>query len=468
MEQKTLLKDKAFLKQLLFLALPLALQNLINSSLQLADTVMVGMLGQDSLSAVSLANTPFFVLMFFGFGLQSGGAVLISQYWGKRDITTINRVFGISVMGAVAVSLIVSTVIFIFPTQVMSVITDNPALVDIAARYSRMVAFSYVFNSFTVIYIGMHRSTENPRFGMILLFVSMFMNIFLNYTFIFGKFGAPAMGVEGAAFATLLSRIIEVCIVIVHMFVSKHIKLNLKAIFRPGMVIFRDYVKYATPVVINEVLWSLGVSLYPVIFGHMRDSSDIVAAYSISGNIERIVGVFSFAIAGSAAIMVGKAIGAGETKERVYKMGLTLNILSALTGVVTGLILLTLTEAVIAPVVYPIFNLTANATKASTTMLFIIAFFLPARYFTTTNVVGVWRGGGDVKSGMYLDTGTIYLYAVPLAAIAALVLKLDIIWVYLLISSEEIIKAALGVWRFRSKKWIQNITRDMPEVASET
>lgn len=453
-------RDRLFYKTLAALALPLVLQNLINSSLQLVDTLMVGMLGQNELAGVSLANTPFFIGMLFVFGLMSGGAVLISQYWGKRDLVTINRIMGLSFYFAGIISFLFATAIFLFPDQIMNLTTNNPELHSIAVRYGKTVAYANFINAIVMVYVGAHRSTENPKFGLYVVATSMIINTVLNWILIFGKLGFPALGVEGAAIATLISRVIELIITVVYaLFFDKHLKIIPKAFFIPNKEIFKDFIKYATPVVMNETLWALGISMLPIIYGHMTNSSDVVAGNSISGNVERIATVFVFAMAHVAAIMVGKEIGRGATNEEVQTLAGDVLGISAVFGALSGIVLAILTVTVIDPYVFPLFKLSLEAQRIANYMLYAMSTVLFLRAFNTTNIVGVLRGGGDVTVCMLLDVIPLYAYTVPVAGITALILKWDIQWVYTLILLEEFVKFAFGYKRFRSQRWINNITR---------
>ena len=205
-------QGRAFYRNAAQLALPIILQNLCTTMLGLMDTFMVGALGEAPLAAVLVANTPVFVIQLVIFGLQSGSSVLISQFWGKGDTDSINRVLGLGWYVAGAIALLFAGVMTFFPVPLMSLLTDNQELVPLAAGYARIVGPSYIFNSLTGVYVGAHRSMENPKLGMIIFAVSMCTNVFLNWVFIFGNLGAPALGVEGAAIATLISRVVEFAI----------------------------------------------------------------------------------------------------------------------------------------------------------------------------------------------------------------------------------------------------------------
>ena len=455
-------QGKSFYKNLILLCIPMILQNLVTTSLAIVDTLMVGMLGETPLAAVTLANLPIFVIQFVVFGLQGGSTVLISQYWGKGDMNAINRVMGVAFTVAGGVSIAFATVMFLFPTEIMGLLTNDPTLRDIAAEYGRIVGFSYVFNSFTSIYVGAHRSTENPKLGLLIFSSSMIANTVLNWIFIFGKLGAPAMGVVGAALATLLSRVLEFVIMLIHAATSKRLPLNISSLLHPGGDMWRRFLKYATPVALNETIWGLGTALYPTIMGHMDGSTEILAAYAVAGNIDRFCSVALFAVSSAAAVIVGREIGAGRTKEKVYDVGKALLFISTGLGAAIGIILLLLTHAVVKPFVYPIYPAFQNcpgAAEITTMILTIVAIFAPMRAFCATNIVGVLRGGGDVNFTTAIDVLPLWLAALPAAALTGLVLQWGILFVYLSIELENIIKLGLGIWRIRSRKWIRDVTR---------
>ena len=282
-------QPKGFYKRLFLLALPVILQNLITTSLGFLDTFMVGLLGSDQMSAVTVANVPVFIIQLIVFGLQSGSSVLISQYWGRGDRESINRVMGIGFMIAGGVSVLFAVILCAFPAQVLYLITDNLTLVELAEPYLRIVGFSYIFNSLSSIYIGMQRSIENPRFGMIVFAISMLCNTLGNYVLIFGKLGLPALGITGAAVATLLSRVVEFVIAFSYAFRCRTMPLIKHAILRPGMDMLRKFLRYSAPVLINETLWGTGFSMITVIMGHMAGSGDLIAAYTLAGNIDKLM-----------------------------------------------------------------------------------------------------------------------------------------------------------------------------------
>ncbi len=450
-------RGRDFYRDVVSLALPIILQNLIASSMGFLDTFMVGLLGEGPMAAVTLANIPVFVIQLTTFGLQSGASVLISQYYGKGDKDSINRVLGIGLYAAGGLTLLFGSVLFFVPEQFMGLFGNDPAVIALAARYARLVAFSYFFSSTTQVYLAAHRSMANPKLGLYVLTVPMFTNTFLNWVFIFGKFGFPAMGVEGAALATLLSCMLQFVIVVVHAFVSRSFRLRPSLIFRPGHDMVRRYIRYAAPVVLNEALWGLGNSLYPTIMGHMEGSQPILAAHGLSGNIVNLAAVMAFGVAGSVAIIIGREIGAGR-QDTVYEVGLCLDTLAFLTGLVTGLVAIAVTFLVLRPYLYPLFDLSPEAGNIATIMLMVAFSTLSVRTFNSANVVGVLRGGGDVRMASLIDLSPLWLVAIPLAALSGLVFQWGILAVQVSIAMENVVKFFLGVARLRSGAWIRDVT----------
>lgn len=450
-------RGREFYRGLFRLALPLILQNIIMTALTMVDTFMVGVLGEAEMAAVTLANTPTYVMELLIFGFQSGSAVLISQFWGKQDKESINRVIGIGFYVAGVVSALFALWLVLFPVEAMSLFGNNQKLIGIAAEYIRPVGISYFFLSFTAIYIAAHRGMENPKLGLYIYSTGMVVNTFLNWVLIFGNLGAPAMGVEGAAIATLIARIVEFTIMILHANFNKRFRLMPKYFLRPGKLMIKKYIKYASPVIVNETLWGLGTAVYPTIMGHMENSQQILAAYTIAGNVADIMCVAVFAVAGTAAVIIGREIGKGN-RDEVYSIGAALTTTAFLVGLGMGILMIVLCYTVIGPYIYPIFNLSEMGAGIATMMMTSYGSVLALRAFNSTNIVGVLRGGGDVKIATLIDVLPLWCVSVPLAAVLGLVLKADITWVYLATLLDTLIKFSFGLSRFRSRKWINDVT----------
>ena len=442
-------REPGFYRRLWVLTLPIVLQNLITTSLGFADTFMVGLLGNAEMAAVTAANVPVFILQLVIFGFQSGLAVLVSQYWGRGDTDSINRCMGVAL------------ITFFFPAEVLRLVTPNEDLVDLGTSYIRIVGFANVFNGISSVYAGMQRSTENPRFGMILFAISMCVNTFLNFVLIFGKFGAPRMGVTGAAAATLISRVVEFAVALLYALRSRRVPLRPGLILRPGRDTLRRFGKYSVPVVCNETLWGTGTSMLTVVMGHMAQSQDMLAAYSLMGNIDKLSTVICFGLAASAAVMVGKEIGEGRDFQHVYDVAKTLLAVSVLVGLGVMALQLVLLPSFFRPVLFPLFQLSPGAAEIAVDLAIVYAIALPTRAFDVTNVTGVLRAGGDARVAVLIDVLPLWLFTVPLMALCGLVLQTPVIWVCLCLQSETLCKFPLGILRFRSRKWIHDITRSI-------
>ena len=312
-----------FYRYLARLTAPIALQNLITFSLGLIDTFMVSQLGNLEMAAVTTANVPVFLLISIVFGIQSGVGILISQYWGKQDKESISRAIGVAAFIGTGISLLLALILFAWPVQIMDLLSNKHELSVLGAPYLRVIGFSYVFNMLSSIYVSAQRSVENAAFGMKLFGMSTLLNTGMNYLLIFGKAGFPMLGIEGAAIATLLARVAEFAVCVVCALRSRTIPLNLAAFCRPGWDMLRRFVKYSTPVIINETAWGLGNSMLTVILGYTTISVEFLAANAVMGNLNRLFLVVCFGLGAATAVMVGKAIGEGQSREEVLELSYT-------------------------------------------------------------------------------------------------------------------------------------------------
>ena len=452
-------QGRGFYRSAIALMLPMILQNLATNCMALADSFRVGALGETELAAVTMANSVFYVLSLIIFGIQSGTGVLVAQYYGKGRLDAINRIMGMGYYVSLGLTALIALLAFFFPMQLMQLVTNNPDLWEPGAEYARIVGFSYVCMAFSGVYIAVQRSMENPGLGAILLTVSGALNILLNYMFIFGKWGAPAMGCAGAAVATLLSRVFEVLVVTGCFFRSKRLPVKPGLMLRPGRIIAGDFIKYSLPVVLNEGMWSLAMSLFSIIMGHMPNSTPILAAYTIAGNIDRMAAVALFAAGNATAVIIGRDIGCGDTKE-IYGKGVALNFVCFVTGIISMGILLTIRATLLDGFIFPLMDISAEAGELAKMMLAFIAVIMPLRSLNLCNIVGVFRGGGDVRFGLICDIGPLYCVCLPAAALCGLVFGLGITAVYVCICLDDFCKVFLCLPRLRSGKWINSVTRE--------
>lgn len=448
-----------FYRYLARLTAPIALQNLITFSLGLIDTFMVSQLGNLEMAAVTTANVPVFLLISIVFGIQSGVGILISQYWGKQDKESISRAIGVAAFIGTGISLLLALILFAWPVQIMDLLSNKHELSVLGAPYLRVIGFSYVFNMLSSIYVSAQRSVENAAFGMKLFGMSTLLNTGLNYLLIFGKAGFPMLGIEGAAVATLCARIAEFLVCTVCALRSRTIPLNLAAFCRPGWDMLRRFVKYSTPVILNETAWGLGNSMLTVILGYTTISVEFLAANAVMGNLNRLFLVVCFGLGAATAVMVGKAIGEGQSREEVLELSYALLRVTVLVGCVLMVFSLALVPLLFRPVIFPLFKLYGETASIATALAVTGFASIPLHAYSITAVTGVLRAGGDVFWSAAFDIGPQWLAALPLTAALALVLQSNYWLVAAAIQMESVIKVPLCLVRVHRGKWIHDVTK---------
>ncbi len=448
--------DRAFWSATLRLALPIAFQNLLMSSLSLVDTLMVGQLGDIALSGVGMAGQWNWLMNLVLFGLSSGSAVFIAQYWGVGDIKKIHGIYGILLLHTVAVSGLFVLVGLLIPRGVVTLFNSTPAVVEAGAAYLRIACFSYLGAALNGALSTVLRSTENVRLPMYASLFTTLINAFLNYCLIYGKFGLPQMGVRGAALATCISAWSGPLIILA---VSVRKKLIIIApagtVFGFGREMLLRFYKISSPVIFNESLWGLGTVCYNIVFGHM--GYEHYAAVTIYRTVEGIGFVFFIGLCNACCVMVGKSIGAGCLRE-AYEDARRFTIIVPLVSLAVGAAVISLRSGVIG-----LFNLSGAITQTTVDsargILFVYGAELFMRNIPYILIVGVFRSGGDTVTGMKYDLFFVWCIALPLTVISAFVLRLPFIYVFaVMLISEDTLKVILCLRRFRSKKWIRPLT----------
>jgi putative MATE family efflux protein len=450
----SLFSDSTYFKTLMRIAVPIASQHFITSSLNAVDVIMIGQLGETAVAAVGLANQVFFLLILLLFGISSGAAMFTAQFWGKEDIESIHKVLGIGLMLGIASSLLFSFAALVFPEFILSIYSKDPAVIALGSTYLRRVALSYVFTSITFSFASVLRSTENVKLPMFVSIVALSINTVLNYLLIFGNFGFPKMGVEGAAIATLIARSLE-CVTLLTL--TYRLRTPVAARLSELLGFNRDfilrYLKIALPVMFNEMMWSLGITVYNIVYA--RIGTESIAAVNISATIENMAFVLFIGISNAAAIMIGKRIGANE-EDKAYTYGKRTLILGMAGAVLVGIIILLGKDAILS-----LYQISETARLYASMILTITSFVLWIRVSNMIMIVGIFRSGGDTRFSFILDVGSVWLVGVPFALIGAFVLHLPVYGVVLMIMAEEVVKMLIGFWRFSSRKWINNLTQKM-------
>lgn len=445
-------EGKEFYKKVFALVIPMALQNLINTGITTADVVMLGKVGEDVLSGSSLAGQIQFILNLIFFGITSGATVLTAQYWGKKDKRTIEKVLGIALRLSLITGILFTAVTLCFPEQLMGIFTSEQPVIEEGVKYLRIVAWTYLLMSITMIYLNIMRSVERVIVSTVVYLVSMIINIVFNAIFIFGLFGMPAMGIKGAALATLIARVAELVIVLVYAkFMNKDVKLRVGDIFAKNPLLFKDFLHYSAPVIMNELIWGAGYSANAAIIGHLNSSA--VAANSVAQVTRNLATVIGFGVANATSIMLGKVIGEGKTElaEKYSKRFIKLSIIFGMAG---GIVIL-----IARPFVVSFLSVSERSANYMGFMLICMSVYVFAQTINTTLIVGVFRAGGDTKVGLYIDAGTMWGGSILCGAIAAFIFKAPVEVVYMIILADEFIKIPLSFIRYRQKKWLKNVTR---------
>lgn len=445
-------KKDSFYSQIFKLVLPIIIQNLLSAAVSSADVVMLNYVGQSSISAVSLASNYASVLFMVFYGLGTGATILCAQYYGKGDMKAIQTVEGIALRFSLAISLCFAALAAFAPEAMMRIFTNDGELIAIGASYLRFMSISYLCWGITEVYLAVLRSIGKVMVSTAMNVLAFSLNVFLNAVFIFGLFGAPKLGAMGVALATSLSRLIELMACIAFSFYSKDIKLDFKYLFVKNKALFSDFVRLSLPALGNDIIWSVGFSMYSVILGHL--GTDAVAANSLVVVVRNFGTILCFGMASAGGILIGNIIGENKLEE-AREGAKKLMKLTVLTGAIGGLIILAAT-----PFVLKYASLTEQAMHYLKYMLLINTYYVMGAAVNTTLIAGVFRAGGDSRFGFICDTIDMWCYAVPLGFLAAFVFKLPVMWVYFLLCTDEFVKWPWVIRHYKSCKWLNNITRD--------
>lgn len=455
---KSIFSDKKFYRTLLVLALPIVVQNLIASSLNMMDTVMLGSLAdtsiaEDSVAAAGIANQFFFFFNLIVNGAAAGCSVFISQYWGCRDRENIRRVMGFGLLANTALGLLFTLPALLMPHLIIRIFSPFDNIVSLGADYLQLVCVSYVFTGITLLLSNALRSVEKTVLPMIVNILAVGINIFLNWVFIFGNLGAPAMEIRGAALATVIARMIECVLLLI---ISFHPRSVLASKWRELLSISRAFVakviRQIIPVLLNEGCWALGSMLYVAAYGHINSYAS--ASFQVYTTIQNMFMAVCFGLASAALVMTGNQLGAGRKDN-----ALTYSRRFTFWGLIIG-ILLGGTVILSAPRLLTFFNLSPQAVETAIAMLRIFGLIAPIRVLNVVLIVGVFRGGGDAGFALAAEGFTMWCIGVPAAFLGAFVFHMTVEQVVLLVTLEEVAKCIICILRLRSNKWIHSVTEE--------
>lgn len=465
---KDMFRDRVFLGKAFRIALPVAMQGMLNTVVNLVDTMMIGTLGATAIAAVGLANKVFFVFSLLVFGIVSGSGVLAAQYWGNRDEKNIRKVLGLALILALGGAFLFLVPAVACPEFVMRIFTLSPETIRTGAAYLTIAAISYPFTAFTNVYVAMLRAVGQVKLPVLTSCLAIVVNITLNFLLIFPErdmmigmdpantihIWGMGLGVVGAALATLAARIVETSVLLFAVYWKKFpIACRLREMVGYSGAFLRQFIGTCLPVIANEFMWGLGVTVYSLVYGRMGDNA--VAAITIATTIQDIVVVLFQGLSAATAVILGHEMGAGKLK-RAERYATNFFVLQ---GIATALGML-VCLAIHIPIL-SIYRITPEVHADAALCILVFILYMPVKTFNYVNIVGVLRSGGDTKMCLFLDTSGVWLIGIPLAFLGGLYFHLPIYLVYALVLLEEVYKTILGYWRYRQKKWLRNLAAEI-------
>ncbi len=434
--------------EIIRLALPMALQQFMTALVGACDAIMLGKLSQNAMSAVSLATQVTFVFNLFMYAFVTGENMFVAQYYGKGDYKGISKIFSLvtKACGVVAVIFLIGT--FFFPRQIMAVLTNEEELITLGSEYLRVIGISYLLSSIAQTFLAIMKNCNAVNVSTLINSVMVILNIILNAVFIFGLFGCPEMGIRGAALATVLATVVQVVWSVGYVLGRiQSVKLNLHRCERE---ITSHFWQKAIPLLINNLAWGIGFSMYSVIMGHL--GTDAVAANGIANISKNLIVCFCLGLGNAGSIIVGNRLGANRLEEAKEAGGL-LTRTAIIAGILSGLVLI-----ILSPFITRMVDLTPTACGYLQKMLLICSYYIAGKSVNCMTIGGIFAAGGDSKFGMLCDSITLWCITVPLGCICAFILKLPVMVVYFVLNLDEIIKLPVVYKHYKKYKWIKNLT----------
>ena len=440
---------REFRSKLVSMVIPITMQNFMFALLPVSDIVMLGTIGQDSMSAISLAGQFFFLFNLFLSAVVQGTSLYAAQLWGDGDKKSIEKLFGIVMLLTVPVNLAFFGVAMFAPGIVMQMYTSESALIDIGIGYLRIVSFSFLTNGLTQTFEIIMKNSGMVKTTTVISGIMVFLNINLNAVFIYGLFGIPQMGAEGAALGTSLSCAAAFFIMLICWGRRCVIRLRLKYILHPSGKVFKTFFKYSLPIFANSMSWGLGFNTITIIVGHM--GSDVVAANAVVAVVKDLISSFGWALSSGGSILVGNELGAGNL-DRAKDYGARLCKIAIISGVIAGLLAVAMIPAVLVVV-----DLTDTAAHYLIWMMIMCIYYIVGRNINTMTIGGIFSAGGDTKFGMFCDGITMWFFIIPLGALAAFVFDLPVLLVYFILNLDEMIKLPAVYHHYKKYKWVRKI-----------
>jgi putative MATE family efflux protein len=446
--------DREYFTTLVKIALPIAIQNFISSSLNAVGVLLIGQLGDTSVAAVGLANQVFFLFSLMLFGITSGSAIFTAQYWGSGDLHGIRKIVLLCLSLTLAPGIFFTVIAIGFPQVAMGLYTRDPAVIKLGSDYLQIIGISYLATAVSFTFASQMRSTGSVRPPMLVSVVALGLGTLVNYTLIFGKFGLPVMGVRGAALGTCLARLVECAAMLAVTYLGRFPTAARLADFTGlSQKFFQHYSVIVLPVAANETIWALGITIYNMIYA--RIGTEAIAAINITSTIDSMAFVVFIGISNASAIMIGNRIGAGE-EEKAIQYARRALILGIALALVMGALVLLFSGTILA-----YYKVSETAAVNARGILTVLACGLWMRVTNMIIIAGILRSGGDTRFAMFLDICTVWFVGIPMALLGTFVFHLPVYWVVTMVMADELTKFIGGIYRFRTHKWINNLAHSI-------
>jgi putative MATE family efflux protein len=446
-------RERSFYKTFFTLTFIIALQNLVAFSVNLTDSLMLGSYSELALSGSAICNQIQFLLQMMLGGIVTGMVVIATQYWGKRQVEPIKKIFALAFWLAAGISAALAAICFIAPQQVLNLFTNEPSVINEGAKFLRIICLTYCIFGVTTVLLGVLRSVETVKIGFWVSLSTFFLNFLFNYIFIFGKFGMPRMGIRGSALSTLIARVVELVIVLCYVkFADKKLNLRIKNIMKIDKSYIKDYIKTGLPTVLSSTSWGIAMGVQGAVLGRLGEAT--IAASSIATTLFQIASIVAYGSANASNVIIGKTIGQGDIG-RVKQYTKTLQMLFLLIGVVTSV-------ALFAGKVFIVgfYNISPETKKLAGIFILVLCITVIGTSYQMASLTGIVSGGGDTKFVLFNDLIFQWCIILPVAILSAFVFKLPVVVTFACLKSDQILKCAVAVVKVNRFSWIKKLTRD--------
>lgn len=445
--------DSAFYKAFFTMTLTLALQNLIVFGVNLADSVMMGAYSETALSGIGICNNIQFFLNMAASGIASGMTVIASQYWGQKETKPIHRVSAVAMWLGIIFTMLIFAFAAIAPEMLIRLFTDKEAVIEQAVLYLDVIKYTYLMFTLSTLLLAILRSVETVKIGFYVSLSSFALNIFLNYALIYGKFGAPEMGIRGAAIATLAARAVELIVTIIYILaIDKKLNIRIRDLFKVDMPMMKDYFKTGLPLMMSSVSWGIAMSIQGAIIGRLIESA--IAANSIATTLFQVATVICYASSNAACVLIGKTVGENMSMDIIKRRSKNLQLIFLAIGVASSAILLIIKNLIIG-----FYNASPETLDITNQFIWVLCVTVIGTAYEAPCLCGIVSGGGETSFVLKNDIIFMWLIVLPLSALSAFVFKFPVVVTFACLKADQILKCAVAVVKVNKFNWIKTVTR---------